>query len=251
MDPMERKRLYYLFRGYSFMARHILAGKVVDKCLEALAFFDYRLHILLCLWHPDMATRIKLIKSRGVTVGKNVFIDYGVWIDVTHPDYVTIEDYALLGFMSMVISHDAGLNKVTDMPIKALPTVIGYNCAVAPRAIIMPGVTVGAHAGVLAGAVVTHDVGEGEVAAGVPAKIISNHEQLIAGWQADMRENPERYFEQEHKNRAPSNPWLDQLYWRKEGIVVQPPASHLTGTPFDYIVKAKQMQREMSQEEEG
>lgn len=250
MDSNELKRYYMLARGYSFLGRHILAGKIVDKTLEALAFFDYRLHILLCLWHPDMATRIKLIKKRGVKVGKNVFIDMGVWIDVTHPDFVVIEDYALLGYCSTVIAHDAGINKVTDMPIKCSLTRIGYNSAIAPNATIMPGVTIGAHAGVLAGAVVTRDVGEGEIAAGVPAKIIGNHVDLIKGWQADMKEHPEQYFEQEHGNRAPTNPWVDLLTWRKDGIVVQPPASHLTGTPFDYIVKAKQMQREKSQEKD-
>jgi len=248
MDTSDLKRYYMFARGYSFIGRHILAGKIVDKTLEALAFFDYRLHILLCLWHPDMATRIKLIKKRGVQVGKNVFIDYGVWIDVTHPDYVVIEDYALLGYCSMVIAHDAGINKVTDMPIKCLPTTIGYNCAIAPNAIIMPGVHVGAHAGVLTGAVVTHDVPEGAVMAGVPAKQIGDHVQLVTAWQKDMKEHPERYFEQQHNNRAPSNPWMDMLTWRKDGTVVQPPASHLTGTPFDYILKAKQMQRKKSEE---
>ncbi len=58
----------------------------------------------------------------------------------------------------------------TDLVIK--PVVIGYGADIGMSAVIMPGVTIGKNAIVGAGAVVTSDVPDNSVAAGVPAKII-------------------------------------------------------------------------------
>jgi maltose O-acetyltransferase len=48
---------------------------------------------------------------------------------------------------------------------------------IGPRAIILPGVTIGKGAIVAAGAVVTKDVAEGEIVAGVPAKSIGKRKR--------------------------------------------------------------------------
>ena len=53
------------------------------------------------------------------------------------------------------------------------PVVIADDVWVGANAVILPGVTIGRHAVVAAGAVVTKDVPENCVVAGVPAKIIS------------------------------------------------------------------------------
>jgi maltose O-acetyltransferase len=52
------------------------------------------------------------------------------------------------------------------------PVVIEDYVFIGPRAIILPGVTIGKGAVVAAGAVVTKDVGEREIVGGVPAKKI-------------------------------------------------------------------------------
>lgn len=247
--PSELKRYYLYARGYSFLIRHKLAGKVVDKALELAAFMDYRLHILLCMWHPNMDTRIKLFRQRGLQIGDGVFIDYGVWVDVSHPDYVIVEDHALLGYCCSILSHDASLNQFADMPIKAVTTRIGYNCAIGPNATIMPGVSVGKHAGVVAGSVVTKDVPDGVVVGGVPAVPMTTLADLFDKWQKEMREHPERFYDHPHAFRAPSTPWDDRLTWRQEGLKIQSALSHRTGTPFDYILEAKQMKKRGEQGE--
>jgi acetyltransferase-like isoleucine patch superfamily enzyme len=241
---MDLKRYYLYARGYSFLGRHLVAGKMVDKTLEVLAFLDYRLHILLCLWHPDMETRIKLLRKRGVHVGNNVFVDFGVFIDITHPGNVIIEDYALLGYCCSIFSHDAAMNKFADLPIKTSPTRIGYNCAIGPNSTVMPGVSIGKHAGVIAGSVASKDVPDGVLVGGVPAKPVTTQAELFVKWQEDMKVHPEYYFDHEHPKRAPSTPWDDLLTWRKEGVKIQPPGSHRTGTPFDYIIDARQMKKD-------
>jgi acetyltransferase-like isoleucine patch superfamily enzyme len=58
----------------------------------------------------------------------------------------------------------------TELSIK--PVVIGYGADIGTNATILPGVHVGAHSIVGAGAVVTVDVPEYAVVAGVPARVI-------------------------------------------------------------------------------
>lgn len=64
---------------------------------------------------------------------------------------------------------------LTDPQLKAIeePVTIADYVFIGPRAIILPGVTIGKGAVVAAGAVVTKDVSSGSIVAGVPAKEIS------------------------------------------------------------------------------
>jgi len=56
--------------------------------------------------------------------------------------------------------------------MKYAPVTIEDNCFVGLGAIVMPGVTVHKNSVVGAGSVVTKDVPEGSVVAGVPAKVV-------------------------------------------------------------------------------
>ncbi|WP_428421267.1 acyltransferase [Methylibium sp.] len=56
--------------------------------------------------------------------------------------------------------------------------VIDDYAVVAARAVIMPGVRIGTHALVAAGACVTHDVAEGMLVAGVPARLIGRADRV-------------------------------------------------------------------------
>lgn len=66
----------------------------------------------------------------------------------------------------------------TDIPINLQgakpeePIVIGNDCWIGTRVIILPGVTLGDHCIVAAGAVVTHSFPEKSILGGVPAKLL-------------------------------------------------------------------------------
>lgn len=66
----------------------------------------------------------------------------------------------------------------TDLVIR--PVMVGYGADIGTNATILPGVRVGAHAIVGAGAVVTRDVPEYAVAAGVPARFLRSREEQPA-----------------------------------------------------------------------
>ena len=62
--------------------------------------------------------------------------------------------------------------RIDEQGISTKPVVIGDDVWIGANAVILPGVTIGRHVVVAAGAVVTKDVPENTIVAGVPAKEI-------------------------------------------------------------------------------
>ena len=237
------KRTSLFIKGYSFLARNMVAGIVVNKILDLLAWLDYRLLILLSMWHPDMRSRIKLLRRRGVKISKKAFVDMGVFIEITTPQSVVIEDYAAIGYGTIIYSHDAGANTMADLPLRIKAVRIGYNTAIGSGCIILPGVQIGDHCAVLAGSVVTSNVPDQTVVAGHPAKPFLDTDKIVAAWQADMKNNPDIYYDNPAANRPPTTPYDDLITWRKEGMTIRPWTDIRTGTPFDHILDYKAMRR--------
>jgi acetyltransferase-like isoleucine patch superfamily enzyme len=106
-------------------------------------------------------------------IGNHVWIGPHAYFDARN---LVIEDYVGWGPGAKVLgsSHTGDPVAVpiiaTELTIK--PVVIGYGADIGTNATILPGVHVGANAIVGAGAVVTADVPEYAVVAGVPAKVI-------------------------------------------------------------------------------
>lgn len=106
-------------------------------------------------------------------IGNHVWIGPHAYFDARH---LVIEDYVGWGPGAKVLgsSHDGNPVDVpiitTSLTIK--PVVIGYGADIGTNATILPGVRVGANSIVGAGAVVTTDVPEYAVVAGVPARIL-------------------------------------------------------------------------------
>ena len=106
-------------------------------------------------------------------IGSHVWIGPHAYFDARN---LVIEDFVGWGPGAKVLgsSHTGEPLDVpiiaTDLVIK--PVRIGYGADVGTNATILPGVTVGAHSIVGAGAVVTHDIPEYAVVAGVPARVL-------------------------------------------------------------------------------
>jgi UDP-2-acetamido-3-amino-2,3-dideoxy-glucuronate N-acetyltransferase len=91
---------------------------------------------------------------------------------------VTIEDEVFIGHGVVFINDRypraaAGGALLTDAQWQVVPTRIRTGAAIGSGAVILCGVTVGARATVGAGAVVTHDVPDDAVVAGVPARVLA------------------------------------------------------------------------------
>lgn len=94
---------------------------------------------------------------------------------------ITLGDDCMMGPDVVMMSMSHAFNRI-DIPIKQQgaqedkPIVIGNDCWIGTRAIIMPGVHLGDHCIVGSGAVVTKSFPEYAIIAGVPAKIIRYRE---------------------------------------------------------------------------
>jgi acetyltransferase-like isoleucine patch superfamily enzyme len=105
---------------------------------------------------------VAMHRARGVKIGEKVRL-LG-HIDSVNPHLVTIGDYAVLGAHSALLTH---------CPIKgAQPVSVGAYSYLAYGALVLPGVSVGAHCIVGAGAVVTRSVPDDSIVAGNPARVL-------------------------------------------------------------------------------
>ena len=108
-------------------------------------------------------------------IGNHVWIGPQAYLDARS---LVLEDYVgwgpgakVLGSVHTGVPDDVPIIR-TDLIIK--PVTVGYGADIGMNAAILPGVHIGAHSIVGAGAVVTRDVPEYAIAAGVPARVIRN-----------------------------------------------------------------------------
>ncbi len=111
-------------------------------------------------------------------IGNHVWIGPQAYFDARD---LVIEDYVGWGPGAKVLGS-AHTGDPLDVPIIATnlvikPVVIGFGADIGVNAVILPGVRVGAHAIVGAGAVVTHDVPDYAVVAGVPARVLRSRRE--------------------------------------------------------------------------
>jgi acetyltransferase-like isoleucine patch superfamily enzyme len=104
-----------------------------------------------------------------LTVGERVFINQGATVVASLS--ISIGDDARIG--DHVAIYDTDHHPVEqDAPVRRAPVRIGRNVWLARGAIVLPGVTIGDHSVVAAGAVVTDDVPDRALVAGNPARVI-------------------------------------------------------------------------------
>ena len=127
-------------------------------------------------------TKLKRLKKRGFTIGGGCEIlngfDFG-----SEPYLVTIGDNVRITSGVKITTHDGGVWTLRHMypelaDIDRFGRVsIGDNSHIGMDAMIMPGVTIGRNCIVGARSVVTHDVPDNTVIAGVPARPIGTIDQ--------------------------------------------------------------------------
>lgn len=108
--------------------------------------------------------------GKNITIGKNVFFNTGC--SFQDRGGIHIGDGSLLGMNVNIATLNHGLPLETRNTTYAAAVTLEKNTWIGSNATILPGVTIGDNAVVAAGAVVTKDVPENTVVAGVPAKVV-------------------------------------------------------------------------------
>lgn len=108
--------------------------------------------------------------GRHIQIGKNVFINHAcTFLDLGE---IIIEDDVLIGPKVSIITENHPVNPYERKMLDLKSVIIKRNAWIGANSTILPGVTVGENSVVAAGSVVTKDVPDNTVVAGVPAKVI-------------------------------------------------------------------------------
>jgi len=130
-----------------------LTGKVVDESF--------------CLFPPFYTDC-----GKNITIGKNVFINAGCCFQ--DQGGIVIGDDVLIGHNVVLATLKHGLPPNKRKNLTPARINIGNNVWIGSNATILAGITIGNNSIIAAGALVSKDVLENVVVAGVPAKIIKN-----------------------------------------------------------------------------
>jgi UDP-2-acetamido-3-amino-2,3-dideoxy-glucuronate N-acetyltransferase len=149
---------------------------------------DVRLGKDVTIYHPELVNLYGCEIGDGckvgafveirkqVRIGRNVKIQAFAFI----PEGVTVEDGVFIGphvcFTNdkhpRAVNPDGSLMEADDWEI--VPTVVRQGASIGANATIMCGVTIGEHAMVGAGGIVTRDIPAYAIVAGVPARVIGD-----------------------------------------------------------------------------
>ena len=115
-------------------------------------------------------TTEKLIRM-GMKVGKEFKRLNGVILDPSHCWLIEIGDNVTMAPRVHILCHDASTKQFLNYT-KIGRVTIGDNVFIGAESVVLPGVTIGNNVVIGANSTVTHDIPDGTVVAGSPAKPI-------------------------------------------------------------------------------
>ncbi len=131
--------------------------------------------------------------SMGMTVGNNFKRLNGVILDPGHCWLLEIGDNVTMAPRVHILCHDASTKTFLGYT-KIGRVTIGDNVFIGAESVVLPNVTIGNNVIVGANSTVTHDIPDGMVVAGSPARVICTTEEYLAKEKARMETAP-RYGE--------------------------------------------------------
>jgi acetyltransferase-like isoleucine patch superfamily enzyme len=120
-------------------------------------------------------------KNGSLVLGERVFINTGATVVAAHS--IVVGDDCLIGDLVAIFDTDHHRME-PSRPTRFAPVRLGANVWVGRSAIILPGVTIGDHAVIAAGSIVTGDVPARTLMAGVPARPIRTLD-IPDGWRRE------------------------------------------------------------------
>jgi acetyltransferase-like isoleucine patch superfamily enzyme len=118
-----------------------------------------------------------------IEIGTNTIINSGTTLIST--ERITIGEHVAISIEVMI--SDSNLHPIGMEPIYTKPVELGNGSWLGLRAIVMPGVKIGSRSVVAAGSIVTRDVPDDTLVAGVPARIVRKLEYAPGALSAHHR----------------------------------------------------------------
>jgi acetyltransferase-like isoleucine patch superfamily enzyme len=155
--------------GLILRARFQQAGLVVVRLgwpFPEVENYGGRIEVENCTFFSGV--RLECWRNARIRIGNGTYLNRGV--EIVASQAVTIGRDCKLARDVIVMETDQ--HEVPGVGLISRPVIIGDNVWIGARAIVLKGVRIGAGAVIAAGAVVTRDVPEGGIVAGVPAKLV-------------------------------------------------------------------------------
>lgn len=174
-EKMRSQELYY-FSDPEIHASLIHAKKVCAR-LRSMTIYDedYRQVIEELIPGVPQSTTIcppfHCDHGTGIILGENVFMNYDcIMLD---GGYIRIGKHTLIGPHCQFYTPQHPMDYVERREEKetAYPITIGEDCWLGGNVVVCPGVTIGNRCIIAAGSVVTKDIPDDSLAAGVPAVV--------------------------------------------------------------------------------
>ena len=127
--------------------------------------------------------------SMGLKIGKNFGRLNGVILDPSHCWLIEIGDNVPLAPRVHILCHDASTKTFLNYT-KTGRVTIGSNVFIGAESVVLPGVTIGDNVIIGAGSIVTHDIPDGVVAIGNPARVVCSLEEYLHKEKMRMEESP-------------------------------------------------------------
>lgn len=122
--------------------------------------------------------RMKKLLADGLEIGSNFSYGRNYFFDPAHCFLISIGDNVTLSTRVHILAHDASTKRHIGYA-KIGRVIIKNRVFIGANTTILPGVTVGENSIVGAGSVVSHDVEDNAVYAGVPARKICSLEEYL------------------------------------------------------------------------
>lgn len=174
-EKMRSQELYY-FSDPEIHASLVHAKKVCAR-LRSMTIYDedYRQVIEELIPGIPQSTTIcppfHCDHGTGIILGENVFMNYDcIMLD---GGYIRIGKYTLIGPHCQFYTPQHPMDYVERREEKetAYPITIGEDCWLGGNVVVCPGVTIGNRCIIAAGSVVTKDIPDDSLAAGIPAVV--------------------------------------------------------------------------------
>lgn len=146
-------------------------------------------------WLKEMLYRLRgeytteKLVSMGMKVGKDFGRLNGVILDPSHCWLIEIGDNVTMAPRVHILCHDASTKKFLNYT-KIGRVTIGNNVFIGAETVVLPGVTIGNNVIIGANSTVTHDVPDGTVVAGSPARVLCSLEEYLQKERTRMETAP-------------------------------------------------------------
>ena len=137
----------------------------------------------------DDRTPLEIAISNGLTIGKNHNIQGECIIDPSHCFLISIGDNVTLAPRVHILAHDAS-SKYHLGYTRIGKVYIGNNVFIGANSTILPNVRIGDNVIIGAGSVVSRSIPANSVAAGNPARIISDISEYLNKHENQMKTHP-------------------------------------------------------------